>query len=258
MSRAEKNKSANKLPQKPELAVVVPVHNETDNLRPLIDEICTALKGAIAFEIIYVDDASVDETAITLRTIQKNVPELKVVTHAKCYGQSTAIASGIEAAVASVIATIDGDGQNDPADIPALFERFRADADPDLLMVAGWRAKRKDTGVKKISSRIANGVRGYLLGDGTPDTGCGLKIFTRKAFLQMPRFDHMHRFLPALMIRRGGTVVSVTVNHRARQQGVSKYGLWNRLWVGIVDMFGVMWLKRRAKVVELIHDKGTH
>jgi len=241
----------------PDLAVVVPVHNETENLRSLIFEISTALENVASFEIIYVDDASVDETPVTLRALEKDVPELRVITHKTCYGQSMAIATGVQAARAAVIATLDGDGQNDPADIPALYARYLQSDQPDLLMVAGWRAKRKDSGLKKISSRIANRVRGGLLGDGTPDTGCGLKIFSRTAFLDMPRFDHMHRFLPALMIRRGGKVVSVKVNHRPRQQGVSKYGLWNRLWVGIVDMFGVMWLNRRAKVVELKDDKDS-
>jgi dolichol-phosphate mannosyltransferase len=160
------------------------------------------------------------------------------------------VASGVKAARASLIATLDGDGQNDPADIPALLERLLAEPPDqrDRLMIAGNRRKRRDTAVRRLSSRVANGVRAGLLGDDTPDAGCGLKLFSRAAFLDMPRFDHMHRFLPALMIRQGGRVLSVPVNHRPRQRGVSKYGLWNRLWVGIVDLFGVMWLQRRASL----------
>jgi dolichol-phosphate mannosyltransferase len=162
-------------------------------------------------------------------------------------------ATATAAARAPVIATLDGDGQNDPADIPALVRRL-LDEPPEarsFLLVAGFRHKRRDDGIRKLSSRIANRVRAAMLKDDTPDTGCGLKVFTREAFLDMPRFDHMHRFLPALMIRRGGRVVSVPVNHRPRQRGVSKYGVWNRLWVGIVDLFGVMWLQHRANLPQI-------
>jgi dolichol-phosphate mannosyltransferase len=237
-------------PGAPELTVVVPVKNEADNILPLIGEIHTVLSGRWRFEIVYVDDGSDDATPARLAEAGQLYPELRVVRHRYSCGQSQAVASGVKAARSPLIATLDGDGQNDPADIPALLERLLAEpADcRDLLLVAGCRQRRRDTMVRRLSSRIANRVRAGLLGDATPDSGCGLKVFSREAFLDMPRFDHMHRFLPALMIRRGGRVVSVAVNHRPRQRGQSKYGLWNRLWVGIVDLLGVMWLQRRASV----------
>lgn len=247
---------------KPEIAVVVPVHNEQENLDSLIGEIRTALEGVTGnFEIIYVDDGSTDDTLTKLVHLQKDCPQLRVLQHLNCCGQSAAVITGVEAARAGIIATLDGDGQNDPADIPALLETLQAASEPDLLLVAGLRAKRKDTWVKRLSSKIANSIRGGLLKDNTPDTGCGLKVFTRRAFLGMPHFDHLHRFLPAMMIRQGGSVVSVPVNHRPRERGKSKYGTLDRAAVGIVDLFGVFWLQRRAslpKVKELDGpDKGA-
>lgn len=232
----------------PEISVVVPVHDERDNVRPLVGEIETALSGRFAFEIVYVDDGSSDGTTAVLVELARDHPSFRFVRHLRCCGQSAAVATGVRFARAPVIATLDGDGQNDPADIPALVARLREEQDPDGLLVAGLRAKRRDTWTKRISSRIANRVRARLLGDATPDTGCGLKVFTRAAFLDMPRFDHMHRYLPALMIRRGGQVVSVPVNHRPRSRGISKYGTIDRLLVGITDLLGVMWLQKRAKV----------
>ena len=231
---------------RPQLAVVVPVHNEADNIETLIAEIVQALDGRFDYEIVYVDDASSDATADTLAAAAKSYAALRVVRHRQRSGQSAAVATGVTAARAPVIATLDGDGQNDPADIPALVARLQEAANPDRLLVAGMRAKRRDTLVKRLSSKIANRVRRGLLGDGTPDTGCGLKVFTRNAFLAMPRFDHMHRFLPALMLRLNGEVVSVAVNHRHRARGTTKYGTFDRLWVGITDLFGVLWLMRRA------------
>jgi dolichol-phosphate mannosyltransferase len=173
---------------------------------------------------------------------------LRVLHHEKSMGQSAAIASGVKAARAAVIATLDGDGQNDPADLPLLLDKFEeVDKGPiDFLLVTGHRTKRRDTAIKRLSSRIANRIRSGLLNDRTPDTGCGLKVFTRAAFMDMPRFDHMHRYLPALMIRRGGRSVSMPVNHRPRERGTSNYGTLDRLWVGISDLMGVMWLLRRA------------
>ena len=230
----------------PALSVVVPVHNEAQNIVPLIDEIRAACDGAgIDHEIIYVDDGSRDTTPEVLAEARRTQPRLRTFRHRACAGQSAAVATGVKYARGRIIATLDGDGQNDPADIPALFARLGAAPDADRILVAGWRQKRKDTFIKRLSSKIANRVRGGLLGDATPDTGCGLKVFTRAAFLDMPRFNHMHRFLPALMIRRGGEVVSVPVNHRPRERGTSKYGMWDRLWVGIVDILGVIWLNRR-------------
>jgi dolichol-phosphate mannosyltransferase len=237
----------------PVLAVVVPVKNEAENVLPLIGEIDAALAGKHVYEIIYVDDGSDDRTPEMLREARARYPALRVVRHKKSCGQSAAVATGVKAARAQIIATLDGDGQNDPADIPALVRRLLDEAPErrSFLLVAGHRQKRRDDGIRRLSSRIANKVRAGMLKDDTPDTGCGLKVFTRDAFLDMPRFDHMHRFLPALMIRRGGKVVSVAVNHRPRERGVSKYGVWNRLWVGIVDLFGVMWLQNRANLPQI-------
>ena len=240
----------------PELSIVVPVRDEADNVAPLIAEIEAALTGVCAFEILYVDDGSRDATAERLRAVRAANPRLRIIRHKESCGQSQAVATGVKAARAPIVATIDGDGQNDPADIPNLLNRLRAEPIEarDRLLVAGQRKKRRDSATKRFSSRIANAVRARMLGDDTPDTGCGLKIFTRAAFLDMPRFDHMHRFLPALMIRQGGRVVSVPVNHRPRERGHSKYGMWDRLWVGIVDLFGVMWLQARVRRPEIESD----
>ncbi len=236
--------------QPPLVAVVVPVRNEADNILPLVTEIAAALDGRRPFEMIFVDDGSDDATPARLSEAQERHPELRVLRHRVGCGQSQAVASGVKAARAALIATLDGDGQNDPADIPRLLDRLLAEppAERDRLLVAGYRQKRQDNTLRRLSSKVANGVRARLLNDDTPDSGCGLKVLSREAFLDMPRFNHMHRFLPALMIRRGGRVVSMQVNHRPRQRGLSKYGLWNRLWVGIVDLLGVMWLQRRASV----------
>lgn len=229
-----------------EIAVVVPVHNESENIRPLIEEISAALDGVAHYEIVYVNDGSTDDTADQLNILAAEQPRLSIYKHTKACGQSAAVATGVKHARATFIATLDGDGQNDPADIPALFARLKQAPKADLLLVAGWRAKRKDTAWKRFQSKLANGVRQKLLGDNTPDTGCGLKVFTRTAFLDMPRFDHMHRYLPALMIRQGGEVVSVEVNHRHRERGLSKYGMWDRLSVAVRDVLGVMWLAARG------------
>lgn len=240
------------------LSVVVPVKNEAANIEPLIREIVAAMAGLKAWEIIYVDDGSDDETPDELRRMAEAVPQLRVLRHRESCGQSTAITSGILAASHPWIATLDGDGQNDPADIPKLLARLRtAKPGENLHMLAGWRANRKDTWMRRLSSRVANGVRSSLLRDATPDTGCGLKVFSRDTFLRLPYFDHMHRFLPALVQRHGGRVESVVVNHRPRERGVSKYGVHNRLWVGIVDLFGVSWLLRRAKQPSIQSIVGT-
>lgn len=225
------------------VSVVIPVRNEAENIRPLIEEIRAAL-GEGEYEIVYVDDGSTDDTYRILREYQQSFDRLKIVRHAQSCGQSTAVLSGVKAARHPWIATLDGDGQNDPADIPALLaSAARGEAD----LVCGWRRKRRDTWLKRMSSKIANGVRSRMLRDQTPDTGCGLKLSRRELFLTLPYFDHMHRFMPALVQRTGGRVVSVEVNHRPRERGKSNYGLHNRLWVGIVDIFGVMWLIRRGK-----------
>jgi len=236
-------------PGGPGLSVVVPVHNEAGNVTGLIGEIRHVLDGGPAFEMIFVDDGSDDTTLEVLTAQLAAEPRLRVLRHGRCRGQSAAISSGVKAARAAVIATLDGDGQNDPADIPKLLAVLNeAETDPDLHLVAGHRQGRRDTWTKRLSSAVANGVRATLLGDGTPDTGCGLKVFTRAAYLDMPRFDHMHRFLPALMLRQGGRVTSVPVSHRPRAHGTSNYGVLDRLFVGLVDLMGVKWLQRRATV----------
>ncbi len=240
----------------PKLAVVVPVMNEATNIGPLIGEIRAALDGHVAYEIVVVDDGSTDTTWDVLKELTGQVSHLRLVRHRSRCGQSAAIASGVEAARAPLIVTLDGDGQNDPADIPQLLVRHRRADNGNRLLIAGQRTRRRDTWIKRLASRVANRVRARLLGDATPDTGCGLKVFTRAAFPHMPRFDHMHRFLPALMIRAGGTVVSVPVNHRPRAGGLTKYGVFDRLGVGIVDLLGVMWLKRRGRVPVIDADDG--
>ena len=230
-----------------DLSVVIPARNEAPNVAPLVTEIRRALDGRLSYEIVYVDDGSGDTTAMEIRRAAAQFPSLRLIRHQVSCGQSMAILTGVKAARADWIATLDADGQNDPADIPRLWEIARAAPASPALMVAGQRQKRRDTWSKRWASRAANAVRRSLLGDGTPDTGCGLKLFRRDLFLEMPRFDHMHRFLPALTLRLGGKVVSVPVNHRPRERGQSNYGVFDRLWVGIADLLGVMWLMRRAK-----------
>lgn len=234
----------------PELSVVVPVHNEEDNLENLINEIEAALNPLCAFEIIYVDDMSRDGTRQRLEALKACHPALRVIAHSCQSGQSTAVRSGVLAARADWVATLDGDGQNDPADIPKLWAALKCSPNPKLRMLAGWRADRRDDWVKRWSSTVANAVRSRALGDATPDSGCGLKLFERDLFLALPYFDHMHRFLPALCKRAGFEVESVKVNHRPRTRGVSKYGIGNRLFVGLTDMCGVAWLKARTKLTD--------
>jgi dolichol-phosphate mannosyltransferase len=213
---------------------------------PLITAISVALAG-IDHEIVYVDDGSSDATPAILAEAATTLPTLVRVRHRNSCGQSAAVITGVRAARGTYIATLDGDGQNDPADIPAMLETaLAAEAfGPKPILIAGHRTTRKDSDAKRWGSRIANAVRGRLLKDGTPDTGCGLKLFRRAAFLEVPHFDHLHRFLPALFIRAGGHVVSVPVRHHPRTFGASHYGTWGRLKVGIIDMFGVAWLQRR-------------
>lgn len=231
-----------------QVSVVVPVKDEAANIRPLVEEIRDALAGRYEYEIVYVDDGSGDSTPQALAEARALLGDrFRVLRHEHSCGQSTAVWNGVNASRAPFIATLDGDGQNDPADIPNLLQALETSDVPNLQLVMGHRTKRNDGAIRLLSSRIANGVRASLLKDATPDTGCGIKVFRRDAFLRLPYFDHMHRFLPALVQRQGGRVVSVPVNHRARTQGRSKYGIHNRLWVGIVDLFGVAWLMRREK-----------
>jgi len=237
-----------------EFSVVVPVCNEAENVEPLAREIDAALNSR-AYEMIFVDDGSTDETAAILKRLKTSLPALRVLSHSFRSGQSAAVASGVRAARAPWVATLDGDGQNDPADIPKLIAaRDSPEGRGVQLFMGNRKASRKDTAFRKLQSSIANGVRSSLLGDGTPDTGCGIKLFSREVFMDLPRFDHMHRFLPALFLRQGSRVISVPVGHRARTRGTSKYGMLNRLWVGIVDIIGVMWLRRRYKSGLLVRE----
>jgi len=230
----------------PELSVVVPVHNERDNIVPLLTEIAAALRGKVDFEIVYVDDASKDDSLAVLAAAKARFPELRVLRHLSQSGQSTAVRTGVKAARGAWIATLDGDGQNDPADIPKLIA-MRDESPAAVKLFAGWRVERKDSGSKRWASKWANAIRSRLLRDATPDTGCGIKLFERAVFLDLPYFDHMHRYLPALVQRAGWQVTSVPVNHRPRGAGTSKYNNLNRALVGISDLRGVSWLIRRSK-----------
>ena len=231
----------------PEISVVVPVYNEAENAPQLAAEIDAALSGR-AYEMIFVNDASTDETATVLTGLKSTFPDLRVLSHRQNAGQSRAVRTGVLAASAPIIATLDGDGQNDPADIPALFAQLtRKNAPANLQLVGGRRAKRQDSVAKKFASKVGNGVRKWLLKDQADDTGCGIKLFAREAFLSLPYFDHIHRYIPALMIREGYEIEFADVNHRARAHGVSKYTNFGRLMVSIADLRGVMWLNRRAR-----------
>lgn len=230
--------------QTPQLSIVIPVFNEVENVAPLADEITRALCGRLKFEAIFVDDGSHDGTAVEIDKVVQSDPAFRFVRHASNLGQSAAIRSGVVAAEAPVVAVIDGDGQNDPKDLVTFFGYL--DSIPSLRMVVGERRNRQDGFVRRFSSRLANSIRAGLLRDGIRDTGCGTKAFYREDFLALPSFDHMHRFLPALAQRNGCRVCSVPVNHRPRRHGKSKYGINNRLWAGITDLLGVMWLQKRA------------
>jgi len=229
-----------------DLTIIIPVFNEVESITPLLGEVAAQFDATDAFEIIVVDDGSIDGTPAVLQAARQAHPQLRVLRHRERYGQSMAIVSGVLAAHSPWIVTLDGDGQNDPADIPRLF-RVMDETANDVQLVSGYRKQRNDGWLKRISSRAANSMRAALLGDNIPDSACGLRVFARSTFLALPRFDHMHRFLPALVQRQGGKVVSVEINHRRRHRGQSKYGIHNRLWAGIVDTLGVLWLQRRSK-----------
>jgi glycosyltransferase involved in cell wall biosynthesis len=235
----------------PDVSIVVPVRNEADNVGPLTDEIFRALDGRFPYEIIFVNDGSTDATGERLRELMAQRKNLRQLKHATSCGQSAAVRSGVRAARGRLVATLDGDGQNDPAFLPDLIDAL-GDDNSRIGLVAGQRVGRKDTGFKKLQSKIANAVRGAVLRDGTRDTGCGLKAFRRDAFLALPYFDGLHRFLPALMRREGFDIAYVDVVDRPRRAGVSNYGLFDRLWVGIMDLCGVWWLIRRKRAVPIV------
>ena len=228
------------------VSIVVPVRNEAENISPLIAEIAAALEGRSNYEIIYVNDGSTDATAERLAAEIKRHGNLRQIRHAVSAGQSAAVRSGVRAARGAIVATLDGDGQNNPAFLPQLIAAIEKGGER-LGLAAGQRIGRKDTGFKKLQSRIANGIRNAILNDGTRDTGCGLKAFRREVFLMMPYFDGLHRFLPALMRREGYEIAYVDVIDRPRRSGVSNYGFFDRLWIGIMDLAGVWWLIRRKK-----------
>jgi len=233
----------------PSISFVIPMHNESGNCAQLIGEIQTCgdslTKG---YEILCIDDASTDDTLSILRELQQKIPELNAIALIENCGQSTALFTGVQHACGDIIVTLDGDGQNNPADVPAMLTLLKEKKGENVQMIAGWRKKRKDSFWRRLSSKIANSVRSFLLRDSTPDTGCGLKVFYRETFMVLPWFDHMHRFLPSLVQRNGGRVLSVEVSHRPRQHGASHYGTLDRLRVGIVDLVGVAWLRRRNKI----------
>jgi dolichol-phosphate mannosyltransferase len=232
-------------PSTPDISVVVPVFDEEGAAPALAREIAAAFKGR-NYEMIFVDDASRDGTRAALKALSAEIPRLRVLAHRKNSGQSRAVRSGILGARGAVIVTLDGDGQNDPADGPALVDALLA-GPPELALVGGERVKRQDSAAKKVASRIGNGVRKRLLNDTANDTGCGLKAFRREAFLRLPYFDHIHRYLPALMQREGYLTAFLPVNHRHRQTGASKYTNLGRLWASLSDLCGVIWLQSRAR-----------
>ncbi len=240
----------------PTVAAVVPVRNEAGNIAPLVEEIATALATVGSFEIVYVNDGSTDATEAELMSLMRKYPWLRQVKHATSCGQSAAVRTGVAAARAPVAVTLDGDGQNDPKFLPAMIAALEQGG-ARVGLVAGQRVGRKATGFKRMQSRIANTVRGVVLKDGTRDTGCGLKAFRRDLFLSLPYFDGLHRFLPALVRREGYEVGYVDVVDRERHRGQSNYGMWDRLWVGILDLAGVWWLIRRKKRVPVVTEVGN-
>jgi len=229
----------------PDISVVVPVHDEQGAAGPLAREIAAAFAGR-SFEMVFVNDASKDRTLEELRALQAELPQLRVLSHGSNAGQSRAVRTGVLAARGAIVVTLDGDGQNPPADAPKLADLLAA-SPPNVALVGGVRAKRQDSEAKRWASRWANRIRKKLLGDDADDTGCGLKAFRRDIFLRLPYFDHIHRYLPALMIREGYENRYLDVDHRHRETGQSKYTNWGRLMASFSDLLGVMWLKSRSR-----------
>jgi dolichol-phosphate mannosyltransferase len=228
------------------ISAVVPMLNEAENVASLVAEIQAASQLCPITEIVLVDDGSTDNTADVIRSLKQQDNRIRLIRHDVRSGQSAALRTGVRAATGQLIVTMDGDGQNNPADIPALYQKWTTNPDAPMLMVAGQRAKRQDSLLKKFTSRTGNGIRRALLRDGVRDTGCSLKLYRRDDYLALPYFNHMHRFMAALYMREHGTIMLVDVGHRHRARGVSKYGFWDRLWAGIFDLVGVMWLQARA------------
>ncbi len=236
----------------PLLSIVIPVYNEAGNIAGVVGEVRAAFDGHVDYEIVFVDDGSDDGTAGEIAAEAAGAGVVRAVTHAARGGKSRALINGAKAARGRFMATMDGDGQDDPASLLEMWQRLCESGEPDSrLLVCGWRTERRDGLWRKVVSRVANRVRGWLLGDGTPDTACGLKLMNRETFLELPHFENMHRFFPALFARRGHRAVSVPVAHRPRNRGVSKYGTFDRLWAGLWDLIGVMWVMRRMRYPEV-------
>lgn len=230
-----------------QFSVVIPVLNEADNITPIILELEQVMQGRNSCEVIFVDDHSTDQTFEILQHHRKKFSWLKVVRLSRQSGQSAALRYGVKEAGAPLIVTLDGDGQNDPADIEQLVDVYhRLSKQNAYCLINGCRTQRKDSGWRRFSSSVANSIRSRLLRDDTPDSGCGIKAYPRELYLDLPPFNHMHRFIPALVHQRGGKIVSVEVNHRPRASGDSHYGTLDRLFAGIIDMIGVLWLGRRS------------
>lgn len=234
----------------PGISIIIPAHNELHNIEPLVVEIMEALDGQETYEIIYIDDGSTDNTLDELRRVRRAVlAPLRIISHATCLGQSHALLSAARVANGQLLVTLDADGQNVPADIPTLLMAAKKHEQDSHFCIAGWRRERQDTAWKRLQSRIANNVRRFILHDATPDTGCGLKVMPRQTMLAVPAFNHVHRFLPALVQQIGGTVEVVEVKHRPRMRDSSKYGMWDRLIPGVFDLAGVLWLSRRLSPI---------
>lgn len=236
----------------PVVSIVIPAKNEAENVRPLIDEIKTAMEGRFDYELIYVDDGSTDETFKILKSIRdEGFSKLVVLRHQQSVGQSFSVLNGARHGTGEWLVVLDADGQNDPADIPGMLTAIQQAyaKDDKNVGIIGHRVNRRDDWVKKISSKLANGFRDWMLKDGIPDTGCGLKAVRRDWYVRLPAFNHMHRYVPTLIQSLGGNMLIHPVNHRPRMAGTSNYGVWNRLWVGLVDVFGVRWLQMRAKQI---------
>jgi len=251
----------NTVPQSPEprVSIVIPIFNEAQCIAPVLEEIRTVLADRLAYEVIAVDDGSTDATPQILAAQAALMPSLRRVRHDRCYGKSAALRSGVQVARGAVIVTLDGDGQNDPTDIPVLVERLAAPTGAALGLVAGQRQRRRDGVLRRWSSTVSNAVRARVLHDAARDSACGLKAFPRHVFLALPSFEGMHRFLPALLRREGLEVTFVDVHHRPRLAGRAKYGVWDRLWVGLLDLLVVYWLVRRAhrpNAVETLSDRN--
>ena len=227
-----------------DISIVIPIYNEQDNIIQLIKEVRVALEKKINYEIIIVDDGSDDNTYEAVNKIKKNNKNITIISHKKNYGQSIGLQTGIVKANSKYIVTLDGDGQNDPKDILKLISSF--DIKVGFMMVIGNRVNRIDSVAKKVASRLAFQIRKLLLKDTTPDTGCAIKVFRKKDFLQLPFFNHIHRFLPFLFNTFGGKIISIPVNHRSRSSGISKYSNFQRFLVGINDLYGVIWLRKRS------------